>query len=73
MGWPLLYETPLGMICLYRKVMTQLRLWRMELSNHVIMYTPVQSVIPGSYLPFQYHKLSFDWLLLKAKATQTVL
>ena len=22
MGWPLLYETPLGMICLYGKVMT---------------------------------------------------
>ena len=21
MGWPLLYETPLGMLCLYRKVM----------------------------------------------------
>ena len=27
MGWPLLYETPLGMICLYEKVMLSILLY----------------------------------------------
>ena len=57
MGWPLLYKTPLGMICLYGKVMVSGRRRVKEWGGVVRLFS---EELHAHCIPFQVHSHDID-------------
>ena len=57
-GWPLLYETPLGMICLYGKVMLH--------SPTNTICRPAKALYPGISRQAESHSCSVESLILRS-------